>query len=102
LRAAVAEWQTCLPAGRRNRFKAYMHYVYVLKSLYRNYRYVGMCTTLDKRIKQHQFGQEKTTAPYRPFKVLFSEEHSNRVDARKREKYLKSGTGKEWIKANFE
>ncbi len=35
------------------------------------------------------------------FKIIFSEEHNSREDARKREIYLKSGIGKEFLKTLF-
>jgi putative endonuclease len=79
-----------------------MYYVYVIKSLGRSYRYVGITDNTERRISQHQAGREKTTRPYRPFKVLFTEVYPYRIEARKREKYLKSGIGKEWIKKNYE
>ncbi len=78
-----------------------MYAVYVLKSIFRNYIYVGLTNCLDRRIAEHQRGKEKTTAPYSPFKFIYSENFSDRLSARKREKYLKSGIGKEWIKNNL-
>ena len=75
-----------------------MCYVYAINSLKRNYIYVGMTGDPERRIGQHQDGKERTTAPYRPFQVLVIEEFTTRIEARKREKYLKSGIGKEWIK----
>ncbi|HLD60707.1 MAG TPA: GIY-YIG nuclease family protein [Patescibacteria group bacterium] len=75
-----------------------MYYVYVLNSLSRNYIYVGLTDVIDRRFKQHQQGRERTTAPYRPFELVHTEEFATRAEARKREKYLKSGIGKEWIK----
>src|SRR3989338_4383196 len=93
-------WQTCLPAGRRAG-QSYMFYVYVIKSNKRNYTYVGITNNLDRRINQHQNGREKTTAPYRPFIFLFTEPFPSRIEARNREKYLKSGIGREWIKNHF-
>ena len=47
---------------------------------------------------QHKLGKEKTTRPYRPFRLVLLEEFPSRTDARVREKYLKTGTGKEYIK----
>ncbi len=40
-------------------------------------------------------GYEKTTKPYKPFILIYSETADNRIEARKREKYWKSGVGKE-------
>ena len=76
-----------------------MHYVYALKSLNRNYIYVGMTQNLEERFKRHNSGREKTTTPYAPFKLIFTEECTDRDSCRVREKYWKSGIGKEKLKA---
>lgn len=78
-----------------------MYYVYVLKSLSRNYIYVGMTSNVEDRVNQHQLGSERTTKPYRPFVLVYTEMCSTRIEARKRERYLKSGVGKEWIKCKI-
>ena len=78
-----------------------MYSVYVISSLNKNYIYVGLTNNFNRRFNQHQNGKERTTAPYKPFKVIFCEDYSTRESARIREKYLKSGVGKEWIKNNF-
>ena len=74
------------------------YYVYVIKSLIRNYIYVGMTNNIDRRLNQHNSGKEKTTKPYKPFNIVLLEKFNSRIDARKREIYLKSGCGKEFIK----
>ena len=96
-------WQTCLPAGRRTGHKSQkeMYYVYALSSLTRKYIYVGLTNSLERRVKQHQNGREQTTAPYRPFRLIHAELYATRKTAREREKYLKSGIGKEFLKAIF-
>lgn len=76
-----------------------MYTVYALKSLSRKYIYVGITKNLEERIRRHNSGYEKTTKPYRPFELLYKEECSDRVEARKREVYLKSGIGKEFLKS---
>jgi len=75
-----------------------MYYIYVLNSKTKKYIYVGLTNNLKRRIHQHQTGREKTTRPYRPFEVLKVETFSDRIQARQREKYLKSGIGKEYLK----
>ena len=58
-----------------------------------------MTENLDKRIERHQSGGERTTRAYRPFELIFTEEvNSDRKEARKREKYWKSGIGKEKLR----
>ncbi len=76
-----------------------MFYIYALSSIHRNYIYVGMTTNLEKRVERHQSGREKTTRAYRPFELIFSEVLDvERSEARKREKYWKSGIGKEKLR----
>lgn len=77
------------------------YYTYALKSLGRNYIYVGITDNPIRRLNEHNSGYNKTTKPYAPFKTLLVEEYPDRITARKREKYLKSGIGKEWIKIKF-
>jgi putative endonuclease len=101
----VAEWYTCLPAGRRKglkiRYNKSMHFVYVLRSEQKKYLYVGLTNNLERRISQHQNGREQTTSPYRPFELVYTEKYPTRAEARKREKQLKSGQGKEWLKSKY-
>ncbi len=72
--------------------------VYAISSLVRKYIYVGQTANLGVRLKQHNQGSEKTTRSYRPFKLIYSESFPDRITARKKEKYLKSGVGKEFLK----
>lgn len=76
----------------------FMYCVYAIKSIKSNYIYVGISDNFDRRINQHNKGYNRTTKPYIPFKTILIEELSSRVEARKREKFLKSGCGKEFIK----
>jgi putative endonuclease len=75
-----------------------MHYVYVIKSVNRNYIYVGISDDIERRFSEYQNGKNKTTKPYAPFIIIHSEAFETRTEARKREIYLKSGIGKEYIK----
>jgi len=75
-----------------------MHKVYAIKSLIKKYIYVGITTDISKRFSRHNLGCERTTRSYKPFKIIYTETFSTRAEARKREKYLKSGIGKEFLK----
>lgn len=77
-----------------------MFYVYAIKSNSRNYIYVGLTNNLERRLEEHNSENNKTTKPYRPFKLIYSESFITRVDARIKEKVLKTGSGKEFLK-NF-
>ena len=75
-----------------------MFYVYVLKSTLRNYIYVGLTNDVNRRVNQHNNKRERITRAYAPFEIMLIEEYDSRAEARKREKYLKSGFGKEYLK----
>jgi len=76
-----------------------MYKIYCLKSKNHNWYYVGMSADLAKRYKAHELGQVKSTHFYRPFEIVELEQVVDRKTARQREKYWKSGTGKEKIKS---
>jgi len=75
-----------------------MYTVYAISSIPKNYIYVGLTSNLSDRLNRHYKGYEKTTKPYRPFKLIYSEACNTRLEARIREKYWKSGIGKEKLK----
>ncbi len=73
-------------------------FVYAINSLTRNYIYVGLTNNFDRRFIEHNSGNNKTTNPYRPFEPILIEVFPTRLEARTREKFLKSGSGKEFLK----
>jgi putative endonuclease len=75
-----------------------MWYIYALKSLKDGHLYIGMSENPKKRLTEHNSGMTKSTKLRRPFIIIYEEECSNRYNARKREKYLKSGCGREFLK----
>ena len=75
-----------------------MYYVYVLHSIEHDRLYIGSSASPDERLKSHNAGRVKSTKAYRPWKRVFLEEHSDRNTAEKRERYLKSGWGRRWLK----
>jgi len=74
-----------------------MVYVYVLYNLEHNRRYIGQTTNLKQRLKQHNAGKTKSTKPYRPWIMVYSEDFETLSEALAREKYLKSGSGREYL-----
>jgi putative endonuclease len=83
---------------RRHVFYAFMfYYVYILRSQKDKSLYIGYTTDLIKRFKQHNFGESQATKPFRPYKLIFYEAFLNRIDAKNREIYLKSGYGRKTI-----
>ncbi len=77
------------------------YYVYVLISKKDLGFYIGISKNPEKRLKRHNAGDTKSTKGRRPFELIYKEKYSTRKEAREREKYLKSGIGRDFIKNNF-
>ena len=75
-----------------------MFIVYAIRSEVRNYIYVGMTNNIERRLKEHNNGENRSTKAYKPFVLIYTETFQTRVEAREKEKYLKSGVGKEFLK----
>ena len=76
-------------------------FIYILRCA-DNRLYIGSTRDIDKRIEAHKDGKVRTTKSRRPIKLIYSEEMTTYTEARKRELYLKSGTGREWLKQKLE
>jgi putative endonuclease len=74
--------------------------VYAIKSAVDGRVYVGMSKDVSRRISEHNGRKVFSTKGYVPWKLIYIEEIGDRISARKREKYLKSGVGKELLKSN--
>ncbi len=74
-----------------------MWYVYVLQNKDKRW-YIGSTKDLRKRISQHNSGKNKSTKYGVPWKVIYCEISINQQDARTRERYLKSGMGRRYLK----
>ncbi|MEK7123541.1 MAG: GIY-YIG nuclease family protein [Patescibacteria group bacterium] len=75
-----------------------MFYVYAIKSIKRNYIYVGLTNNLARRFAEHNNKKERTTRVFAPFRILLAKRFTTRIKARQKEKYFKSGVGKEYLK----
>jgi len=95
----VVQWIEYLPAGRQGSFLLHMYIVYAIKSVKDGRIYVGFTVDLENRIKEHNSGKNTSTKDYRPGRLIYSELQETRIEAREREKYLKSGIGKEFLRS---
>ena len=75
-----------------------MFYVYILISQKDNSQYIGLSQDTEERLKEHNAGRVKSTKSKRPWSLLYKEPCATRLDARKREKYLKSAPGRRFRK----
>ena len=72
--------------------------VYVLRSEKDSGIYIGSTRDLSSRLKAHKYGKVKSTKGRRPLELIYTEELGTYHEARKREIYLKSGAGREFLK----
>lgn len=75
-----------------------MFYVYVLRSRIDERLYKGLTQNLERRVHQHNEGKVKSTKGFVPWDLMYFEIFESRDEARSREKYLKSGVGREFLK----
>lgn len=75
-----------------------MYYLYILKSKVKIINYVGITNNLTRRLKEHNSGKSSFTKRYLPWDIIYTEELLNRLEARKREKYFKSSSGRKFLK----
>lgn len=74
------------------------YYVYVLLSEKDNQFYTGYTSNINQRILLHNDGKVNSTKNRRPLKLIYWEGCLNQQDATRREKYLKSGNGKIYLR----
>lgn len=75
-----------------------MFYVYVLRSQLSKWHYIGQTQDLAVRLKEHKKGKTKSTKGHLPLDLVYFEKFNSRLEAVNREKYLKSGVGREFLK----
>jgi putative endonuclease len=75
-----------------------MFYTYVLRSLKKNILYKGSTENLNQRLEQHNNGLVTFTNKFKPWKLVYHETFTTRAEAMAREKFFKSGKGREWLK----
>ena len=78
-----------------------MYYVYVLLSQKDNEFYTGFTDNLKRRFKEHNTGEEPSTKHRAPFKLIYFEGCLAKRDAIARERYLKTGMGKKYLRNRF-
>jgi putative endonuclease len=78
-----------------------MHYVYVLHSTSDNGFYIGYSANLRRRLNEHKNGISFATSYRGPWKLIYYEAYLEQADAIGREKFLKSGSGRRFLKAQL-
>lgn len=78
------------------------YYTYIIRSLKNNSLYIGYSSDLKKRLERHNKGLNKATKPFIPYELIHYGAFLNRIDAKRRELYLKSGWGLKSIQKMLE
>ena len=72
--------------------------VYVIQSKVDGRLYKGMTSDISTRLKEHNSRRNFSTSPYCPWELVYTKEFQDRIEARDWEKYLKSGSGRKYLK----
>ena len=76
-----------------------MWFAYALRSEKDGWLYIGMSGDYENRLKEHNSGYGQSTKSRRPFRLIHVEECTSRMEARQREKFLKSTKGREFLRS---
>ena len=79
----------------------YYYFTYVLKSKKDGKLYTGCTRQLRKRLHEHNSGLNLSTKGRGPFELIYFEGCKSRESALEREKQLKSGHGKRYLKSRL-
>jgi len=77
-------------------------YVYVLKSSKNGRLYTGSTNNLERRLEEHSSGKSVYTRNTRPYQLVYQEELTDELEARRRERFLKSGKGREFLQSRLD
>ena len=75
-----------------------MHYVYVLQSESDHGLYIGYSANLKRRVREHAEGLAEATRHRGPWRLIYYEAYVEAEDALGRERFLKSGAGRTYLK----
>jgi putative endonuclease len=76
-----------------------MYTVYVLQSEKDGRLYKGFTNNIERRLSEHNNGYVASTKRYIPWKCVYTEPAPDSMTARSREKFLKSGHGRDFLKS---
>jgi len=78
-----------------------MYHVYILLNEAKTQTYTGVADDVYKRLAEHNAGRVKSSNRYRPYKIIHTESFETLVEARQKEKFYKSTTGRRKLKEMF-
>ena len=79
-----------------------MYYVYIIRSIkYSNQTYIGFTENLDQRMNSHNQGHVPHTSKFKPWEIITTISFLDKKQALSFEKYLKSGSGRQFAYKHF-
>ena len=79
-----------------------MFTVYALYNVAHDKLYIGYTSNLEQRILSHnELGKKGWTIRYRPWVLFYTEEFASKSEAMRREKELKIGKGREFLRGKL-
>lgn len=75
-----------------------MYYLYILLNETKTRTYTGATKDVEKRTKEHNSGKVRSSRPYRPYRILYTEVFETLREARHAEQFYKSSTGRRRLK----
>lgn len=75
-----------------------MYHVCILLNETKTRTYTGVADDVDKRLTEHNSGKVKSSRPYRPYRIIHTESFQTLKEARQKEKFYKSTTGRRRLK----
>ena len=72
--------------------------LYIIEGITTGKRYVGITNNLQRRLQEHRTKHTKGGQIIGRFRLIFTEVFDDYPSAREREKFIKSGKGRQWIK----
>ncbi len=79
-----------------------MYHVYVLKSMINNRYYVGSTSNIEERVQRHNAGRVRSTKPFIPWELIYSEPFTSLKTANRREFQIKAWKSREAIERLIE
>ena len=72
-------------------------YVYILRSLNNGWYYVGSSVHPNRRLAQHNAGENKSTRADRPYELAYMEQFQTVAAARRREQEIKRKKSRKYV-----
>lgn len=77
------------------------YYTYIIESSVNKKWYIGHTNDIERRLAEHNSGQNKSTKGKGPWRLIFLSSFNNNLDAKKFELKLKKITIKDFIKTEY-